>query len=169
MKTLKNKIFAGALALATLGILGNISKASAQTADYLYIKIDTFNIKELNQQIWAKGYYNDKFVAFVGCNGYKDNQYTGININWGSNTKNEEFRIDHNKNLIDYKMYLADSPYKKIVEFKNLTKEQISQDKEFAERTKRIINACESKTKLRNMVKEVYRERNIIYIPQIKQ
>lgn len=168
MKTLKSKLFAGALVLASLEFLGN-KNVNAQNPDSLYIKIDTLNKGQTDQLIWAKGYYNNEWVSYVGCSGYKENHYTGRNINWGSeNTRNEEFKIDFNTNFIDYRMYFI-KPYKEIVSFKNLTKEQISQDKKFAERTKRIIGACESKTKLREMVKEISKEEGLPRIPQIEQ
>ncbi len=168
MKTLKNKIFAGAFALATLGIFGD-KNANAQDADSLKIKIDTFNIGEISQLIWARGYSNDEWFAFIECRGYEENHYTKRNIHWGNgDRKHEEFEINYNSGLVNYKMYF-NNPYYNLAEFKNLTIEQIFQDKEFAERTKKIIYACNSEEKLREIVKELYQERGRILIPQIKQ
>ena len=171
MKTLKNKIFAGALILTTLGFFGQAKNTVAQNPNSLHITIiDTLNKGQVNQQVWASGYTPDnKWVAFVGCNSYKANHYTGRYIHGGKESpKTEEFMIDDKSGLMNYRMYVT-NPYKEIIEFKDLTREQIYQDKEFAEKIKRITNACESKTKLREMVKEVYEEREILKIPKIKQ
>ena len=147
------------------------NKSKAQSSDSLKIEIDTFNLGEINQQINARGYSDGELVAFVGCNYYKENHYTDRSINWGNkSTLREEFKINYDTGIIDYCMYLSNSsqPYKEIVNFKNLTKKEIYQDKEFAERTKKIINACESETNLREIVKEISKEKGIIKIPQIK-
>ena len=168
MKKFK-KIILLEIVLASLGAFGN-KNLVAQNSDSLYITIDTINKGQVNQQVWASGYTPDnKWIAFVGCNSYKANHYTGRYIHGGKESpKTEEFMIDDKSGLMNYRMYVT-NPYKEIIEFKNLTREQIYQDKEFAEKIKRITNACESKTKLREMVKEVYEEREILKIPKIKQ
>lgn len=172
MKNLKNKLFAGVFSLASLGIFGN-KDLSAQNSDSLCIKIDKIDMGKTNymgkpnQKIYAYICNTNERVVYVVCNDYENNYYTGRNIyGGGKNSRFEEFKIDYNTGFIDYRMYLVDT---KIVEFKNLTKEQIYQDKEFVERTKIIINACESDAKLRELVKEIYKEQGIIKIPQIKQ
>ena len=172
MKTLKNKIFAGALSLTSLGFLGNLEKSYGQDTDFLKIKIDTLNFGEIDQMVHASGYADGRWVSFVGCISYKDDQYTRINL-FGGSTKGvcEEFNIDYNAGFMNYERYFInpDDKFRKIISFKNLTIEQIYQDQEFAKRTERIIDACESKEKLKEMVKEVYMEQGKIKIPQIKK
>jgi len=176
MKTLKNKILAGVFILTSIGIFGekNLMAQSAKEKSMIYpdslcIEINNYNLGEINQRMHANGYRNGKWVAFFGCNYYDKDNYNRRMIHWGSqNNIHEEFKIDYNTGLINYQIYLND-PYTEIINFKNLTKEQIFQDKEFAERTKKIINACESRENLEEIVKEIYKEKNAIYIPQIKQ
>ena len=172
MKTLNKTILTSVISLASLGFFGNLEKSYGQDTDSLKIKIDTLNLCEIDQMVNASGYAAGKWAAFVGCISCKDNKYTRMNIFGGSNKGiYEEFKIDYNAGLMDYQRYFInpDDKYHKIISFKNLTIDQIYQDKEFAERTKRIMNACDSKTNLREMVKEVYREQGRIKIPQIKQ
>ncbi|MEK6823417.1 MAG: hypothetical protein AABY06_00120 [Nanoarchaeota archaeon] len=160
-----------ALLGASLGLFGG-KNLSAQSSDSLNIEIETIDKNEIGQRIYAIGYSNGESVAYVLCNSYKNNHYTERKIHWYNKiTLREEFKINYDTGLIDYCMSHSNSSqqYKEIVNFKNLTKDQIYQDKEFAERTKKIINACESETNLRELIKEISKEKGIIKIPQIKQ
>ena len=164
MKNLKNKIFAGIFSLASLGLLEN---AAAQNTDSLDIKILTYNLDSPIRMMDAVIFDSIGQKNFIRCYGYEDNHYTKIKIVKKKKYR-ERFEIDYNTGFVNYFIDTTLSDVK-IVEFKNLTKEQIYQDKEFAERTKRIINACESKEKLREMIKEIYKEGATVKIPQIKQ
>lgn len=168
MKNLRHKIFAGAVVLASFGIFAE-KNLMAQNADSLEIKIDTLDFGEPFQQIITEGNFNKKLVVYFGCSDYKENHYNIRHIHWGNSSNlHERFEIKYDFGLINYEMYFT-NPYQKIVQFEDLTKEQIFQDKEFAERTKRIINACESEENLREVVKEIYKERKSIHIPEIKK
>ncbi|MDP2673020.1 MAG: hypothetical protein Q8O84_04375, partial [Nanoarchaeota archaeon] len=109
--------------------------------------------------------------VYVTCYEDKNSNIAGRTILRGSN-RMENFIIDYDTKLIDYGLYLIDPSTEtetEIVKFEDLTKEQIFQDEKFAERTKKIINACKSETKLRELTKELYEEGRDIVFPNIKQ
>ena len=186
MKNLKHKILAGIFSLATLGFLENknLSAQSVDTLDKIFINYTAqqlFNNTEIQKAVFASGYKygsiktrNTKDRSFsVACyDKNNDGNYEQILIFKDNQTINERFDIHFETSLIDYKLdyWSEESQWgANVIEFKNLTKEGIYQDSAFAERTKRIINSCKSEEKLKEMVKEVYKEKNIIKIPQIKQ
>ncbi len=176
MKNLKKIILtsciAGNFLIGNKGLMAQSAKENSIIyPDSLCIEIKNYNLGEINQRMHASGYRDSKWVVFFGCNYYNKDKsnYNSRMIHWGGqNNIQEEFKIDYGGGLIDYRIYLI-NPYKEIINFKNLTKEQIFQDKESAERTKKIINACESEENLKKIIKEIYKEKNTIYIPQIKQ
>ena len=156
--------------LLGVGLLFGGNELKAQDSDSLFIKIDSLNTGKLNQMVQGRGFYGNskKWVAFVGCSYYENGDYDKREIHYGErNVLTEVFEINYNSGLINYNINgIFCSDYGN---FKNLTREQIYQDREFAERTKRIINACESREKLIEMVKEIAKERGTVKLPQIKQ
>ncbi len=175
MKTLKNKIFAGTFALASLGLFGNKNLSAQTIKETITANSDSLKILRRvfkNGMIYIQGYKNELGEdggVFIGCYDLDNNgdyEKRMVDKKHGKFFRSENFTIDFNTGNIDYAFTSQD--YKNIV-FQNLTIKQIYQDKEFAERTKRIINSCTcNDIKLRNIVEKEY-EKDRIEIPKIKQ